>query len=275
MQPMTPLLYRVLERQQDTSDVFTLSLAPHNGAAITPFAAGQFNMLYVFGVGEIPISISGDPETGQPTLIHTTRAVGTVTKAMSQLKTNDVLGVRGPFGTSWPVLEAAGKDILLIAGGIGLAPLRPAIYQLIHHRAKFGKVVLLYGSRTPEDLLYKQEMIQWRDQHQIDIHVTVDNATGEWLGRVGFVTQLVRRAPFDPHDVMVMICGPEIMMRYTIQELYQRGVQDEAIFVTLERNMKCAIGLCGHCQMGPEFICKDGPVFRYDQVKHFFKQWEI
>lgn len=272
---MTPIPYRIVERVQDTADVFTLELQPENGVTISPYDPGQFNMLYVFGVGEIPISISGDPQQRDSALIHTTRAVGTVTKAMAGLKEGSTIGVRGPFGSAWPVEEAIGKDVVLVAGGIGLAPVRPAIYQIIRNRAAYGKVVILYGARTPEDLLFQEELVSWRNHYDIELHVTVDNATGRWLGNVGFVTQLVRRAPFDPHDVVAMICGPEIMMRFTVQELNKRGVSDQDIYITMERNMKCGIGFCGHCQFGPEFICKDGPVFPFSYIRKFFDIREL
>jgi NAD(P)H-flavin reductase len=271
---MQPIPYRVLSREQDTQDVFTLHLAPTNGEGVGPYAAGQFNMLYVYGVGEIPISISGDPDDGEP-LMHTTRAVGTVTKAMARLHEGAALGVRGPFGTAWPIGAGLGRDVVIVAGGIGLAPLRPAIAQIVHRRADFNKVVLLYGARTPEDLLFREDLIRWRDEGEINVVVTVDRATGGWLGNVGFVTELVRRAPFEPRNMMALICGPEIMMRYAIQNLNRRGVTDDEIFVTLERNMKCAVGFCGHCQLGPAFVCRDGPVFRYDRIRHFFELREV
>lgn len=271
---MLPYAYRVRYRRQDSPDVFTLALEPMDGPGITAFAPGQFNMLYVYGVGEVPISISGDPARVIP-LIHTTRAVGSVTKAMDRLNIGDIIGVRGPYGVPWPVEEIEGRDVVVIAGGIGLAPLRPALYHLIHNRDHYGRVVLLYGARTPIDLLYTDELELWRMQYGVEVLMTVDNATRDWRGSVGFVTALVRRAPFDPHDVAVMICGPELMMRYTIQELHKRGVADANIYVTMERNMKCGIGLCGHCQFGPHFVCRDGPVFRYDHVEHFFNIREV
>jgi NAD(P)H-flavin reductase len=231
-------------------------------------------MLYVYGVGEIPISVSGDPGSPLP-IVHTTRAVGNVTKAMSGLKQGDIVGLRGPFGTPWPVEAARGKDVVIVTGGIGLAPLRPAIYHLLANRAQYGKIVILYGARTPNDILYKNEIAQWKARLDLDIHVTVDNATDRWHGNVGFVTTLVKRAPFDPHDVAVMICGPEVMMRYTIQELNQRGVSDDSIYVSMERNMQCGYGHCGHCQFGAHFVCRDGPVFRFDEIRPIFMEWEV
>jgi NAD(P)H-flavin reductase len=272
--PMLPQLYRVQRVRREIPDTFTLELEPEEGVEIPPFASGQFNMLYVFGVGEIPISISGDPARRKP-LVHTTRAVGTVSKAMRELKPEDVIGVRGPFGSHWPIERAMGKDVVIVAGGIGLAPLRSAMYQVISQREKYGKVVLLYGARTPEDILYRREVEHWRAHFDLEVYVTVDNATGKWRGSVGVVTRLIPRAPFDPLNTVAMICGPEVMMRFTAAELEKRGVAPENIFVSMERNMKCAIGQCGHCQYGPHFVCKDGPVFQYSRVQHLLTKWEI
>lgn len=272
--PMLPQLYRVQHVQHEMPDTFTLELEPKDGSAIPPFATGQFNMLYVFGVGEIPISISGDPAKRKP-LVHTTRAVGTVSRAMRELKPEDAIGVRGPFGSHWPIEHAMGKDIVIVTGGIGLAPLRSAMYQIAAQREKYGKVALLYGARTPEDILYRKELEHWRAHLDLDVYVTVDRATGKWRGSVGVVTRFIPRAPFDPQNTMALVCGPEIMMRFSAAELEKRGVAAGNIFVSMERNMKCAVGFCGHCQYGPNFVCKDGPVFRYSHVKDLLGKWEI
>ncbi len=272
---MRPFLYRVVKRQQETDDTFTLNMAPTEASVNgNGFHAGQFNMLYVYGRGEIPISISGEA-SAEGVLTHTTRAVGTVTRAMSTLGPGDMLGVRGPFGAHWPLDEADGHDVVLVAGGIGLAPLRPVLYHMMANRANFGKVVLLYGARTQEDMLFRAELEQWRARFDLDIHVTVDRATGAWFGNVGVVTAMIPRAPFDPRSTIAMVCGPEVMMRFTVEALRKRGVADDAIYLSLERNMKCGTGFCGHCQFGPFFICKDGPVFRFDQVAPFFGRWEV
>ena len=272
--PMTPYLYKINKVQRDTHDTFTLNLTPSNGKAIEKFAPGQFNMLYVFGVGEVPISISGNPYHPE-ILIHTTRMVGSVTKAMNALKTGDVIGVRGPYGSHWPIEKAYGDDVVIVAGGIGLAPLRPIIYKILASRSKYGKVVILYGTRTPEDILYRSEVEKLRAQLDLDIHVTVDRAIGNWKGNVGVVTKLIQQAPFDPYNSTAFVCGPEIMMRFTVRELANRGVKFEKIYVSMERNMKCAIGFCGHCQYGPKFICKDGPGFSFDKLKYYFDKREI
>jgi NAD(P)H-flavin reductase len=271
---MVPVPYRVLRVRRETPDTFTLDLAAPDGGKFS-FLPGQFNMLYLFGVGEVPISISGDPAHPE-ILVHTVRAVGTVTKGICKLKRGDMLGVRGPFGSAWPVTAAAGNDIIIVSGGVGLAPLRPAISHILNNRGEYGRVALLYGARTPKDMLYKKELAQWRGRFDIHVEVTVDAARpDEWRGNVGVVTTLIPRANFDPHRVTALVCGPEIMMRFTILELQKRGLRDDQIYISMERNMKCAVGFCGHCQYGPNFICKDGPVFRFDKVKELFGKREI
>ncbi len=266
LNPMTPMTYRVERIARDLHDTFTLDLQPEDHENGLAFAPGQFNMLYQFGVGEVPISISGDP--GKPErLVHTVRAVGTVTSAMARLKKGASLGVRGPFGSSWPVAQAEGNDIVIVAGGIGLAPLRPAIYHVLSERERYGRFVILYGARTPKDILYRRQLERWSARLDVFVDVTVDQAAGPWRGDVGVVTHLVDRAGFDPRHTTAMVCGPEIMMRYAVQALNDRGLNDEQIFVSLERNMKCAIGFCGHCQLGGHFVCRDGPVFSYDRLR--------
>jgi NAD(P)H-flavin reductase len=272
--PMVPEPFRVRRVRRETSDTFTLELQPADGGAQFNFAPGQFNMLYVFGVGEVPISISGDPSRSQA-LLHTARVVGTVTKAMRKLKTGDMLGVRGPFGSQWPVEAAEGNDVVLVTGGIGLAPLRPALYRILARRERYGRVVLLYGARTPADILYRTELEHWRARFDLEVYATVDRAMAGWRGNVGVVTAMIPRAPFDPLNTVALVCGPEVMMRFTVAELEKRGVEAEAIYLSMERNMKCAIGFCGHCQYGPAFICRDGPVFRYERIKDWFAKWEI
>jgi NAD(P)H-flavin reductase len=269
---MLPQPFLVRRMRRETPDTFTIEIEPATGDKPSRFALGQFNMLYVFGCGEIAISICADPRG--KSLMHTTRVVGTVTKALAKLRRGDMLGVRGPFGSSWPVEQVAGRDVVLVAGGIGLAPLRGALCQLLRQRKGPRRVVLLYGVRTPEDILYRHELERWRNSG-LQIYVTVDRATGSWLGHVGVVTTLIPHAPFDPVNAVALICGPEVMMRYTALELQKRGVSETSIFLSMERNMKCAIGFCGHCQFGPEFICKDGPVFSYDHIKKWLGIWEL
>jgi NAD(P)H-flavin reductase len=272
--PMLPHSFRIQRVRRETSDTFTLDLQPADGGEELAFAPGQFNMLYVFGAGEVPISMSGDPGR-VPLLQHTTRAVGPVTRGMRRLKRGDMIGVRGPFGHPWPLEEAAGGDLLIVAGGIGLAPLRPALYRAIAERERFRKVVLLYGARSPEDILYRSELQRWRSKLDLEIHVTVDRATSGWHGNVGVVTRFIGRTPFDPSNTVAMVCGPEVMMRFTAMELQKRGLAMNRIYVSMERNMKCAVGFCGRCQYGPSFLCKDGPVFRLDRIQPIFGKPEI
>jgi NAD(P)H-flavin reductase len=270
---MIPQLFQIQKVKNETRDTFTLDLISLNAKSFS-FSAGQFNMLYIFGVGEVPISISGDPTTTNK-LTHTIRAIGTVTKRLKTMKRGDVVGVRGPFGSHWPVGESAGKDILVVAGGIGLAPLRPPLLSLLANRQQYGKVTLLYGTRTAEDLLFLSEIEQWRSRLDVDVYVTVDRSSKEWRGNVGVVTTLVSKATFEPTKTVAMICGPEIMMRFVAVELQRSGVLVENIFVSMERNMKCGIGLCGHCQYGNLFVCKDGPVFPYSRVKDMLAKREL
>jgi NAD(P)H-flavin reductase len=266
---MVPRPFRVEKVVRDISDTFTLHLRPEEGRRAFPFAAGQFNMLYQFGVGEVPISISGDP--GEPDrLIHTIRSVGTVTAGMAALKKGDVVGVRGPFGSAWPVEQAEGSDVLIIAGGIGLAPLRPVIYHVIANRGKFGRLRILYGARTPRDILFRGQLERWSSRLDTFVDVTVDRASGDWHGNVGVVTRLIGHGGFDPDNTVAMVCGPEIMIRFTLQALADRGVGNNRIYVSMEHNMKCAVGFCGHCQYGGNFVCRDGPVFRFDRIEDIF-----
>jgi NAD(P)H-flavin reductase len=274
LDPMVVRPFQIKHVIKELHDTFSLELEPRNGDGQFHFQPGQFNMLYVYGVGEVPISISGDPAKPKA-LIHTTREVGTVTRAMRRLKAGDSLGVRGPFGRPWPMHLAEEHDVVLITGGIGLAPLRPVIYYLLTHREKFGRVVLLYGARTPEDILYRKGLEKWRGRFDFETYLTVDRATGSWRGNVGVVTQLISRSPFDPLNCLALVCGPEIMMRFTVMELQKRGVADDRIFISMERNMKCGVGLCGHCQLGSSFVCKDGPVYCYAEMSDIFSRREL
>ncbi len=257
-------------RRRETRDTWTLALDA-GGLAFLP---GQFNMLYAFGIGEIPVSISGDPAAPAP-LVHTVRAVGAVSQAIARLKPGEALGLRGPFGTAWPVAESAGSDVVVVAGGLGLAPLRPALYRLLAERARYGRIALLYGSRSPDDILYRREIERWRRRLDVAVEVTVDHAPASWRGHVGVVTKLIERAAFDPDNTVAMVCGPEIMMRFTAAALATAGVSPERIHVSMERNMKCAVGHCGHCQFGPALICRDGAVMRYDRVRPFLTVREL
>ncbi len=271
---MIPQQFRIQKLKSETYDTFTMELVSEKKKDGFSFLPGQFNMLYVFGVGEVPISISGDP-TKQENLMHTIRDVGSVTGALRKLEEGDSVGVRGPFGSAWPVEAAEGKDVVIVTGGIGLAPLRPAFYHILANRKKYGKVAILYGARTPEDILYPEDLQEWRSKFDLQVRVTVDRAGKDWHGTVGVVPSLISKVRFDPKNTLAMVCGPEIMMRFTVQELEKCGLMTEQIYVSMERNMKCAIGFCGHCQYGPKFICKDGPVFRFDEIEELFAVREV
>jgi len=260
---MVPRLFRLVDRRQDTADTFTIMLEPNDGVPLA-FIPGQFTMLSAFGVGEVPISVSGDAHVAGP-LQHTVRDVGAVTHALARAAVGDVLGVRGPYGTGWDVADGHSRDVVFVGGGIGLAPLRPAVLEVLSHREDFGRVVLLYGARSPEELLFVDELKQWEDQG-MEVLVTVDYGRESWQGRVGLVTKLIPRAGFDPMSALALICGPEVMMRHTALALVGRGVRSSRIRVSLERNMRCGVGLCGHCQYRELFVCVDGPVLPYAQV---------
>ena len=256
---MAPAPYVVRERVQETADTWTLTLEPLacEEPAVAP---GQFMMVYVFGIGEVPISVSGAIGRMAP-LVLTVRSVGAVTRALCASEPGAVLGVRGPFGNGWPVAAAAGADVIVVAGGIGLAPLRGVLLHVLERRADYGELVLLYGARTPGDLLYRAELEQWRSAASVD--VTVDAAQPGWAGKVGVVPQLVPQSRFDASTAAAFVCGPEVMMRFAVQALLDRGLAAERISVSLERNMRCGVGHCGHCQLGPTLICRDGPVYDY------------
>ena len=271
---MTPRMYRVSEVQRETHDTFTLALAPGAGTRPHSFSPGQFSMLWVFGAGELPISISGDPAS-HAALTYTVRSVGKATKALVSSQAGDEVGVRGAFGTAWPVEEARGKDVLVVAGGIGLAPLRPVVYHVLRSRGDYGRLILLYGTRSPRDLLYRKETAAWTRQADTRVLSTVDYGGIAWRGHVGVVTTLFKYVRLQPERTVAMVCGPEIMMRFAIREMLARGLAPSDIHLSMERNMKCAIGLCGHCQYGPYFICKDGPVFRYSQIRPWLDKHEL
>ncbi|MFN8857658.1 MAG: FAD/NAD(P)-binding protein, partial [Planctomycetaceae bacterium] len=224
-----------------------------------------FNMLYLPGVGESAISISANPASRGP-VAHTVRLAGNVTRTLGELEVGETLGLRGPFGSTWPLDAAAGRDVVLVAGGIGLAPLRPAIYELLARRGEVRSLTLLVGARSPDLLLFAGELEDWRHRG-IDVEVTVDRVAEGWTGQVGVVTLLLARLPLPhPAETLLLTCGPEVMMRYTVQTALQRGIPAENLWVSTERNMQCAIGLCGHCQLGPVFICREGPVFAWPRI---------
>jgi NAD(P)H-flavin reductase len=270
---MTPQPWVVRSVSKETPDTFTLALAPPKGAR-GGFKPGQFSMLWVFGVGELPISISGDP-ADKGSLTYTVRSVGPATNALVHCAPGEALGVRGPFGKGWPVESAKGRDVVIVAGGIGLAPLRPVIYHVLGNRADFGRLVVLYGARSPHDMLYRKELASWAKQKDTQVLSTVDYGGVSWRGRVGVVTSLFKYLRLQPARTTAMICGPEIMMRLVARDLATRGMAREDVYLSMERNMKCAVGFCGHCQWGPHFVCKDGPVFRYAETAPVLDRYEL
>ena len=271
---MVPEVFRVRRRVQETNDTWTLELEPSNEATRRPFEPGQFNMLYAFGIGEVPVSICGDPSAREP-LLHTVRAVGSATQAICAALPGEQLGVRGPYGSSWPVDEATGGDLVIVAGGLGLAPLRPALLAAMARRGNFRRVLLLYGGREPEQLLYRPELGRLASEPELELGLTVDSASGDWSGDVGVVTKLIARAEFDPGQAIALLCGPEVMMRFAVRALRDRGVAAERIHLSFERNMKCAITHCGRCVFGPTYLCREGPVIRLSDIEPFFALREV
>ena len=275
-QAMAPQPWRIAERRSEiaSDEVFSWTLYPEPGVEPgPPPAPGQFNMLYLFGVGEVPISVSAITADGG--IVHTTRAVGSVTRAMQALERGAVVGLRGPYGSAWPVDQSAGGDLVVVAGGIGLAPLRPVIHAVLERRADFGRVVVCYGARAPGDMIFRDELDAWAARDDLDLRVTVDRGTAAWRGDVGVVTQLIDRGGFGRRNTRAMVCGPEVMMRFSAASLERRGLKPEDIFVSMERNMRCAVGFCGHCQIGAQFVCRDGPVFPYPVMEPAFRIREL
>lgn len=265
-EPLLPRPARVLGVSRETRDAVSLRLATE-GLAFRP---GQFNMLYAFGVGEIPISISGEgPAEGA--LVHTVRAVGAVSNALVGLKPGASLGVRGPFGSGWPLELCREREVVIVAGGLGLAPLRVAIERLLEQGA-CRRLTVLYGARTPEDLLFRRDLARWA--RRATVRVSVDRAAPGWPGRVGVVPALLAEVELEPASALALVCGPEVMMRFAARDLVLRGISPERIFLSLERNMKCGVGLCGHCQLGPHFACKDGPVLGLERVAGYLETRE-
>lgn len=265
--PWVPDTARLVAVRQELPDVWTydIELADPARQQAYSFRPGQFNMLYLPGVGESAISISADSEAGGP-VAHTVRRVGHVTQALGRLDVGETLGLRGPFGTSWPLDLAVGRPVVLVAGGIGLAPLRPAIYHLLARRERLPSVSLLVGARAPDLMLFAGELETWR-RGGLEVEVTVDRATADWRGNVGVVTLLLDRLELtDPAETLLLTCGPEVMMRYTVQSALRRGIPAGNVWLSTERNMQCAVGLCGHCQLGPVFICREGPVFDWPRI---------
>lgn len=257
-----PRPMRIRRVTQEVGRVFTWDLEPGEPFEFKP---GQFNMLYGHGVGEVPISMSGD--AADPSKVrHTIRIVGRVTEVLGRLVEGDEVGVRGPFGSTWPLEQAYGQDVLFVAGGLGLAPLRPAILKVLANRGDYGNVTIIYGTRSPADILFREELQRWRGRFDVKLDAIVDHAGRDWFGAVGVVTRLVDSLDVDVDSCVAMLCGPEVMMRFTVRALEQLGLDASRVWVSLERSMRCAVALCGHCQLGGTFVCREGPVYRYDRI---------
>ncbi|WP_199268112.1 FAD/NAD(P)-binding protein [Mycolicibacterium smegmatis] len=272
--PMEPVPYRVRERVVENRDSATLFLDPVDGALTTAWPGG-FMMIYAFGIGEIAVSVSGISPEPETTVAHTVRAVGAVSTALRDAAVGSLVGLRGPFGTGWDHEAAAGRDLVIVAGGVGLAPLRPVVVDVLAHRDRYGRVNLIAGARSRDDFLFATELQQWTFGGSIDVHLTVDIPVQGWPGEVGFVTEPLRPLPVRPERTTAYLCGPEPMMRASAELLMEKGLRANDIRVSLERNMQCGIGWCGHCQLGPLLLCRDGPVVGYDVAESLLAVKEL
>ena len=268
--PYSIHLATICEKKHESSDIvsFRLKLADPSIRHQFRFHAGQFNMLYAVGVGEVAISIVSDPDEPEY-LDHTIRIVGRTTKIIGRMNVGDSLGIRGPFGQGWPMEESKGNDVVVITGGLGCAPVVGAIEYIFRRRSQYGTIKILHGVKAPPDLLYRERFDTWRNQPNTEVYLTSDEPGKTWHDHIGVVTELFDRIEIDPSRTLVMMCGPEIMMRVSMNILIHRGLRPDHMYVSLERHMECGIGLCGHCQLGPFFLCKDGPVMRLDRVMPF------
>jgi len=271
---MSPVPYRVRNRVAENRDSSTLQLEPVREPLSAPLP-GEFMMMYAFGIGEIAVSVSGVPTGTDTTITHTIRSVGAVSRALHDAQPGNVVGMRGPFGTNWGLSDALGRDLVIVAGGVGLAPLRPVVLGALADRARFGRVTLIAGARARDDFLFAEELEHWARDDSIDVHVTVDVPVQGWPGEVGFVTEPLRRLPIRPDRTSAFLCGPEPMMHNGATELLRKGVTANNIRVSLERNMQCGIGWCGHCQLGPLLLCRDGPVVGYDVAEPLLRIKEL
>jgi NAD(P)H-flavin reductase len=276
MDTWMPVPARILDVRDENFNTrtFTVQIADEEIRRRYRFAPGQFNMLYVPGVGEAAFSMSSDPHRTD-TVEHTVRQVGSVTRALKRIGKEGLIGLRGPFGKGWPMEEMEGKDVVIVAGGIGIAPLRPVVYRLLDRRDYCNRVVVLYGCRTPEDRVFADELDRWEEDDSIEVLVTVDNATGDWAGPVGVVTDLLRRIKVDAQQTIVLVCGPKILNRVAAWSFLQLHVPPDQVYVNLERNMNCGFARCGHCQYGGKFVCADGPVFCFADVANIFAKEDI
>jgi NAD(P)H-flavin reductase len=268
---LVPEPAEIVEKQTFGPEIhcYRLRLLDRSARPRFDFVPGQFNMIYVPGVGEVAISISSDPE--DELLEHTIRIVGRTTRVIERLGVGDVLGLRGPYGNGWPLPEARWKDVLVVTGGLGCAPVTGAIEYMFRRRASYGRISILHGVKKPSDLIRRERFALWRREPDTQVLLSSDEPDRHWRDRTGVVTELFEEVEFDPGRTVAFLCGPEVMMRYGVRILERRGLPDRRVFVSMERNMKCAVGLCGHCQFGPEFVCKDGPIFPWARVRRLFQ----
>jgi NAD(P)H-flavin reductase len=276
--PTLPATVRRVVREAEDTYTYWSILDDHAARRAFAFRPGQISMLGVFGVGEVPISVSSDPARPME-LAHTVRVCGRVTDVIGGLRAGDRVTVRGPFGRPWPVERARGGDLVIVAGGLGMAPLRSAVYDALRHRDAYRRVLLLVGARDPDQMLFRRQLETWmnwsRFQERIEVHLTVDVGDVRWPHGVGVITKLFPYVDIDPRASTIFTCGPEVMMRNAMRDLAALGVPDERLWLTLERNMHCAVRLCGHCQLGPYFVCADGPIFRWDEVADLLEVEEL
>lgn len=265
-EPMVPAAYRVARRTAETHDCVSLRLEPA-GPAGPRFRPGQFTMLSRPGVGEVAISVSGDPAAGDGSLTQTIRDVGAVSRALCRSRPGDLIGVRGPFGTSWGLETTAGRDLVIVAGGVGLAPLRPAVLGALADRGAYRRVIVVVGARSPAEFLFREQLDAWTATPGLEVELTIDRPDSAWTGPVGFVTEPLARLDLEPARTTALLCGPEPMLRFAADVLLGQGMAAADIRVSLERNMQCGIGLCGHCQLGPLLLCRDGPIVDYARAR--------
>ncbi len=261
-----PMLARIIRADQLTAleKVFTVDLPSGKSLGHQP---GQFVEVSVFGVGEAPISISSSPSRSNGRFELCVRRVGDVTGALHRLRIGDTVGVRGPYGRGFPIERFRGKDLLFAPGGLGLAPLRSLINQVLDERALFGRVIILYGARNPSELLFKDELKRWSERGDVELHITVDRGDENWTGHTGVITTLFKDISVYPRNIVAVTCGPPVMYRFVLMELMGKGISEGNIYLSLERRMKCGVGKCGHCQINNVYACQSGPVFPYAEIK--------
>ncbi len=269
--PHVPHLAIIDKRVQESPTIFSLRLQYEDTdrQEAFEFAPGQFNMVSLFGVGEVAISIVNDPEDSH-FFDHTIRVVGRVTKGLEKLQPGDRVGIRGPFGRGWPIDEAMGQDVLLVTGGLGCAPLVSVIRYLLRRRDHFGHIHILQGVKHADDLIWREQYEAWSKDHGVNVLLAADVASRDWPWQQGLVTELINQVNLRLERTITMLCGPEMMMLAAIAQLRELGLADHKIWLSMERNMHCGYGQCGHCQVGPHFVCKDGPVFCYSELADFF-----